>query len=61
MYYNKAYAFGPQHTCPCTLTHLCQMYFPIPIKWMSLFPTLGLLGGIFHFIQIFKETSLTKQ
>ena len=31
------------------LTHLCRMYFPIPIIWTSPFLILGLLGVIFHF------------
>ena len=47
------YAFDQQHTCPCTLTHLCRMYFPIPINWTSPFPILELLGGIFHFYSNF--------
>ena len=39
------------------LIHLCRMYFPILINWMSPFPILGLFGGIFSFfIQILKET-----
>ena len=37
------------------------MYFPILINWTSPFPILGLLGGIFHFIQNLKETSVFKQ
>ena len=38
------------------------MYFPILINWTSPFPVLGLLGGIFlNFIQIFKDTSVSKQ
>ena len=36
------------------LTHLCQMYIPILIKFW-------LLGGIFVCIQILKETSVGKQ
>ena len=43
------------------LTHLCRMNFPILVNWMSAFPILGLLGGIFVFIQILKETSVSKQ
>ena len=39
----------------CVLTHLCRMYFPILINWMSPFPVLGLLGGIFHFFSNFKR------
>ena len=36
--------------------------FPTLIKWTSPFPILGLLDGIFHFfIQILKETSISKQ
>ena len=31
------------------------MYFPILINWTSLFPILGLLGGIFHFFFNFKR------
>ena len=31
------------------LTHLCQMYFPILINWLSPFPILELFGGIFLF------------
>ena len=42
------------------LTHLCRMYFPILINWMSPFPVLGLLGGIFHFHSNFKR-NLCKQ
>ena len=39
------------------LIHLCRMYFPILINWMSPFLILGLFGGIFSFfIQILKET-----
>ena len=37
------------------LTHLCQMYFPILIKWTRPFPILGLLSGIFHFYINFKR------
>ena len=37
------------------LTHLCRMYFPILINWISPFPVLGLLGGIFHFCSNFKR------
>ena len=33
------------------LTHLSQMNFPISISKTSLFQILGLLGGIFIFIQ----------
>ena len=43
------------------LTHLCRMYFPILISWTSPFPILGLLSGMFIFIQILKETSVSKQ
>ena len=43
------------------LTHFCRMHFPIIINWTSSFPILGLLGCIFHFIQIFKETSVSKR
>ena len=32
-----------------------RMYFPILINWMSPFPILGLLGGIFHFYSNFKR------
>ena len=38
------------------LTHLCRMHFPILINWTSLFPILGLLGGIFHFYSSFKRS-----
>ena len=31
------------------------MCFPIFINWMSPFPILGLLGGIFHFYSNFKR------
>ena len=31
------------------LTHLSRIEFPTVINWMSPFPILGLLGGIFHF------------
>ena len=31
--------------------------FPIHINWTSLFPILGLLGGISNFIQILKEAN----
>ena len=34
---------------------------PISISWTSSFPIVGLLGGIFHFDQILKETSVCKQ
>ena len=44
-----------------TLTHLSRMEFPTDINWNSPFPVLGLLGGIFHFIQNLKETSVSKQ
>ena len=37
------------------------MHLPILINWTSLFPTFGLLGGIYHFVQILKEASLSKQ
>ena len=47
--------------CIMSLTHLCRMDFPISINWVSLFPILGLLDGIIHFIQILKETSGSKQ
>ena len=30
-------------------THLSRIEFPTVINWMSPFPILGLLGGIFHF------------
>ena len=43
------------------LTHLCRMYFAIRINWKSPFPILGLLGGIFIFIQILIELSVSKQ
>ena len=36
-------------------THLYRMHFPILINWMSPFPILGLLGGIFHLDSIFKR------
>ena len=38
-----------------SLTHLCQMYFPIPINWTSPFLILGLLGGFFHIYSNFKS------
>ena len=41
------------------LTHLRRMEFPTIINWTGPFP--GLLGGIFHFIQILKEHSVSKQ
>ena len=42
--YRKIYIYGG------TILHtLCRMHFPILINWTSPFPTLGLLGGIFHF------------
>ena len=44
-----------------TLTHLSQMNFPISIDRMSLYQILGVLGGIFHFIQILIEHSVSKQ
>ena len=31
------------------LPHLCRMYFPILINWISIFPLQGMLDGIFHF------------
>ena len=37
------------------LTHLSRMNFPIAISRTSLFPILGLLGGIFHFYLNFKR------
>ena len=43
------------------LTHLSRMNFPISIGRMSLFQILGVLGGIFHFIQILMEHSVSKQ
>ena len=44
-----------------SLTHLCQMEFPFLINLTSPFQILGLLGGIFHFIQILKEIFVCKQ
>ena len=41
------------------LTHLRRMEFPTIIYWTGPFP--GLLGGIFIFIQILKEHSVSKQ
>ena len=38
------------------LTHLCGMDFPISINWMSSFPILGLLSGIFHLCSNFNRT-----
>ena len=39
-----------------SLTHLCKMYFPFLINWMSPFPILGLMSGIFpHFYSNFKR------
>ena len=40
---------------PKKLTHLCRMYFPIQINWMSPFPILGLSGGVFNFYSNFKR------
>ena len=40
----------------CCLTHLSRIDFPIPINWMSPFPILGLLGGIFYFYLNSKRT-----
>ena len=40
------------------LTHLCQINFPMLINWMSPFPILGLLGGIFSFLFKFKKKLL---
>ena len=37
------------------LTHLSGMEFPTIINWTSLFPFLGLLGGIFNFYSNFKR------
>ena len=37
------------------------MEFPTLISWTSLFLFLGLLGGIFIFIQILKEHYVSKQ
>ena len=37
------------------------MYFPILIKWMGPFPILGCWVVFFIFIQILKETSVSKQ
>ena len=37
------------------------MEFPALIIWTSLFPFWGLLGGIFHFIQILIGYSVSKQ
>ena len=36
------------------------MGFPILINWTSPFPILGLLFGIFHFIQILIERSVSQ-
>ena len=43
------------------LTHLSRMNFPISISRMSPFQILGVLSGIFHFIQILIEHSVSKQ
>ena len=37
------------------------MYFSILIDWTSPLQILGLLGGIFHFIQVLKETLFTNR
>ena len=42
------------------LTHLCRMYIPILFNWISPFPILGLLGGVFNFYSSFKR-SIRKQ
>ena len=39
----------------CLLTHLCRMYFSIFINWMSPFPFLGLLIGVFQFYSNLKR------
>ena len=35
-----------------TLTYLSRMNFPTVINWNSPFLFKGMLGGIFHFIQV---------
>ena len=45
----------------CYLTHLIRMEIPTLINWASPFPFKELLGGIFHFIQILIEHSVSKQ
>ena len=37
------------------------MDFPTLISRMNLFPIFGVLGGIFHFFQIFIEHTVSKQ
>ena len=40
-----------------SLTHICLVDFSILIKWMSLFPVLGVSGVLFHFYSIFYRNS----
>ena len=47
----------PMYTQGNMLTRFSRMEFPTTINWTSPFPFLGLLGGIFRFIQISIEHS----
>ena len=42
-----------KHVCVTLITHLSRMDFPIPIKWTSPFPILGMLGPVFSFLSKF--------
>ena len=53
--YNKGLAIWILHVSQM-LTHLYQMYFPILI-----ISNFRVVGGIFHFFQILKDTSVSKQ
>ena len=60
-HYGQAFAVLCDKNWGRFLTHLSRMDFPIFIRRTSPFLIVGLLGGFFIFIKIFKETSVSKQ
>ena len=49
------------HFMRTALTHLCRIEFPTIINWNSPFLFIGMLGGIFQFIQVLIENYASKQ